>query len=65
MYLYFASFLNTETSQVVKIHSEGKQEYPHNTELISWLLLMLFMQRARASAALIGVDLVNPEYSRQ
>ena len=38
MCLHFISFLNKETSGTGDIHSQGTQEYPHFTYLISRLL---------------------------
>ena len=35
MHLYFASFLNTETWQIVEIYSQGRQEYPSTMQAVN------------------------------
>ena len=39
MYLHFLWNLDTETSQVIETHFQDRQEYPHFTQSLLWLLM--------------------------
>ena len=52
IYLYHTWFLDTESTEVVKIHSHEKQEYPHFI-VNNMAADVLAMQGARASAAMV------------
>ena len=68
MYLYVKSSLDTDISPIVGIHSQGRQEYPHFTQSISWHADGLATSGARASAAMVLISVLlnipSPKYMR-